>query len=74
MTKHLPGIITAALLVAFIFSSIARAGEANKKVTKIEPIRIVPKPDRGIASEDDGFIPLMQPKTPKKKAKKVFVK
>ncbi len=72
MTKFL----VAVLLGAFVFSSLARAGEAPKKTTKIEPIRIVPKPDRSIASEDDGFIPLMQPKAQKplkKKSKKVLV-
>ncbi len=75
MTKLLPRIITAALLGAFIFSSIAaRASEVSpKKNSKIEPIRIVPKKNRSIASEDDGFIPLMQPKPSKKKSKKALV-
>lgn len=64
MTKFL----LAALLGAFVFSTIAQASEVTKKNSKIEPIRIVPKQDRGIASEDDGFIPLMQPKPQVKKA------
>ena len=56
MTKFL----LAALLSAFIFSTVAHAKE-----NKIEPIRIVPKQNRHVASEDDGFIPLLTPKKPK---------
>ena len=63
MTK----LLVAALLGLFIFSSIARASDATKK-SNIEPIRIAPKQDRNLASEDDGFIPLMSPSKPAKKS------
>lgn len=58
---------------AFIFSSIANASgvtalpKKTKQVeTKIEPIRIAPKQERGVASEDDGFIPVPSPAYKKK--------
>lgn len=57
MTKFL----LAALLGVFIFSSIA-----NANTGKIEPIRITPKQDRNIASDDDGFVPILA--KPKSKA------
>ncbi len=62
MTK----LLVAALLGLFIFSSIARASDSSKK-SNIEPIRIAPKQERNLASEDDGFIPLMSPSKPAKK-------
>ena len=58
MTK----LLVAALLSAFLFSSLANANERSK----IEPIRIAPKQERNVASEDDGFIPAASPAFKKK--------
>ena len=60
MTK----LLLAALLGVFLLSSIANAAD------KIAPIRIEPKQDRNIASEEDDFIPMMTPQKPATKFKK----